>query len=154
MCSSFKDTSCRSRSSLIALVTLASGSLAGVIPTTRIRHVSCTRAHVAFISIHEQAATFASMTHLLIFVTDPSIFGYAFEQARFPLFIDLDILRFDLLSDFQIRVSHLRLILWPHSFTRNRTRELDFPLIFFPRMRGPERRSPWLSCEFQPTGKD
>jgi hypothetical protein len=54
--------------------------------------------HVAFISIHEQAATFASMTHLLIFDTDPSIFGYPFEQARFPLFIDLDILRFDLLD--------------------------------------------------------
>jgi len=52
------------------------------------------------------------MTHLRIFDTDPSIFGYPFEQARFPLFIDLDILRFDLLSDFQIRVSHLRLILW------------------------------------------
>ena len=41
-----------------------------------------------------------------------------------------------------------------HYFTRNHTRGLDFPPIFFPRMEGPERRSSLISYEFQPTGKD
>src|SRR6266478_591219 len=40
MCNSFKATFCRSRSSLIASVTLASGALAGVIPTARMRPLS------------------------------------------------------------------------------------------------------------------
>src|SRR5437868_2449387 len=40
MCNSFKETACVARSALMASVTLASGALAGVIPTARIRPLS------------------------------------------------------------------------------------------------------------------
>ena len=41
------------------------------------------------------------MAHLPIFATSAPIFGNPFDQARFPVLINLHILRFDLLGDIQ-----------------------------------------------------
>src|SRR4249920_3768261 len=103
MCSSCKATACSARSALMATVTLASGTLAGVRPTARIRPVSSTRAHMAFVSINAHTATFASVAHLPIFDADASIFGHPFDQAGLPLLINLHVLLFDLPGDFQER---------------------------------------------------
>src|SRR5260370_30636257 len=99
MCSSFKPTSCCSRSSLIALVTLASATLAGVIPTARIRPLSRTRSHMPLVSIHSHTPTFAPMAHLPIFDADTPIFGHPFDPILLSFLIHLHILPLHLLHN-------------------------------------------------------
>ncbi len=92
------EVSC-SRSSLIAWVTLASATLAGVIPTARIRPLSRTRAHMPLVSIHPHTPTLAPMAHLGVFDADTPIFGDALDEAGFVFLIDLHILLLDLLRN-------------------------------------------------------
>ena len=68
--------------------------------------------HVPFVSIHSHPPTLAPMTHLSIFDTTPSVLGDSFDQAGFPRLIDLHILLFDLLSNFQRGLSQIGLFLW------------------------------------------
>src|SRR6266567_1717336 len=99
MCSSFKTTCCRSKSALIVSVTLASGTLAGVTPTARMRLVSRTRAHMPHVTIHSHTPTFAPMAHLGVFNADTPIFGNALDEAGFAFLIDLHILLLDLIRN-------------------------------------------------------
>src|SRR2546429_432297 len=57
--------------------------------------------HMPFVSVHVHTATFATMTHLGVFVTFAPIFCHTFDHACFPMLIDLYILLFHLASDFQ-----------------------------------------------------
>src|SRR5437016_3591110 len=111
MCSSFKATCCRSRSALIASITLASGTLAGVIPTARIRPLSRTRAPMPLVSIHPHAPTFATMAHLSVFDADAPVLGNPLDEARLSLFADLHILLLDLFCNRQDRIGH-SFVLW------------------------------------------
>jgi hypothetical protein len=67
--------------------------------------------HMALVPIHQDAATLASVAHLPIFYTDTPIFGYSFDQTLFPLFLNLHILLFDLLSDGERQLGSLRILL-------------------------------------------
>jgi hypothetical protein len=68
--------------------------------------------HMALVAIHAHTTTFASVAHLSIFDADASIFGHAFDQARFPFLIDMHILRFHLLSYLHRRLSEFCFALW------------------------------------------
>ena len=85
----------------MASVTLASGTLAGVMPTARMRPVSKSWNTWRLYPIDTDTAALAAVPHLGVLHADPPLFGNPLDEASFAVLVHLHILRLDLLGNLE-----------------------------------------------------